>query len=161
MSSSDLNSRQSLSLEVIRSLHIVAHQTDELFDAMLRTKFNLTLARFRILLPLIEFGAITQAEIARFNFQTEASIARQVHFLVKDGYIKRVQDKTDGRKYLLTVTPKTENLLHIIKRALAEEIDTLYRESISTSELTTLFALTKKLRAAGEAQSGVSFPCGK
>ncbi len=152
--------RQSLSLEVIRSLHIVAHQTDELFDAILRTKFNLTLARFRILMPLIEFGGITQAEIARFNFQTEASIARQVHFLVQDGYIKRVQDKTDGRKFLLSVTPKTESLLHTIKYALAEEIDGLYRENISRSELGTLLELTKKLRTAGESRGGILFPCG-
>ncbi len=151
--------RQSLSLEVIRSLHIVAHQTDELFDAILRTKFNLTLARFRILMPLIEFGGITQAEIARFNFQTEASIARQVHFLMQDGYVKRVQDKTDGRKFLLTVTPKTGNLLHTIKQTLATEIDALYRDHITRVELTALLALTKKLRTAGESRGGTSFPC--
>lgn len=146
-------------LEVIRSLHIVAHQTDELFDSILRTKFNLTLARFRILMPLIEIGAVTQAEIARFNFQTEASIARQVHFLVADGYIKRVPDKLDGRKFMLTFTPKTVTLLHTIKDALADEIEALYRPHLTASELATLLTLINKLRTAGETHTSVAFKC--
>ncbi len=146
-------------LEVIRALHIVAHQTDELFDTILRTKFNLTLARFRILMPLIEIGSVTQADIARFNFQTEASIARQVQFLVEDGYIKRVPDKTDGRKFILTFTPKTVVLLETIKNSLAEEIEALYRDHLSPAELATLLTLTNKLRVAGEKHSKISFTC--
>jgi DNA-binding MarR family transcriptional regulator len=155
-STSETSSR---ALEVIRSLHIVAHQTDELFDTILRTKFNLTLARFRILLPLIEMGSVTQADIARFNFQTEASIARQVHFLVEDGYIKRVPDKTDGRKFILTFTPKTVALLETIKHSLSAEIETLYHDHLSAAELATLLTLTNKLRVAGEKHSKVSFKC--
>jgi DNA-binding MarR family transcriptional regulator len=149
----------SQSLEVIRALHIVAHQTDEMFDAMLRAKFNLTLARFRILMPLIEIGSITQAEIARFNFQTEASIARQVQFLVSDGYIKRMPDTTDGRKKLLTFTPKTVTLLKTIKATLAGEVEALYQNELTPTELKTLLVLINKLRVAGEKHTAVVFSC--
>lgn len=145
-------------MSVIRVLHIIAHQTDEIFDTILRNNFGLTLARFRILLPLIEIGPLTQADIARFNFLTEASVARQVRMLHEEGFVKRVCDKTDARKFTLTLTKKTEALLPKIKAELNTEIETVY-QGLSLEELQTLQTLLSKLRTLGTAYSGSQFIC--
>ena len=143
---------------IVRTLHIIAHQTDEIFDALLRTEFKLTLARFRIMLPLVEIGPMTQADIARFHFLTEASIARQVKLLVDDGFLRRLPDCTDGRKFVLTFTKKTETLLPTIKARLSTEIDTIYSD-LSPTELISIEALLHKLRTLGSAYTSGDFVC--
>ena len=145
-------------LEVIRTLHIIAHQTDEIFDRLLRTKFNLTVSRFRILLPLIEMGPATQAEVARFNLVTEASIGRQVRLLVEEGFIKRIPSKTDARKLTLILSKKTEQLLPQIKAQLALEIETVYG-SLSAQEFDGLSLVLGKLYTLGTAYTDESHGC--
>lgn len=138
---------------IIRMLHIIGHQTDEIFDAILRTNYGLTLARFRILMPLIELGPQTQASIARFHFLTEASIARQVRLLVADGYLKRTPDQTDGRKFVLMLTKKTEALLPQIKNHVAKEFERLCVD-FTPAELEQLSKLLIQLQVAGVTYSG-------
>ena len=145
-------------LEVIRTLHIIAHQTDEIFDRLLRTEFKLTVSRFRILLPLIEMGPATQAEVARFNLVTEASIGRQVRLLVEEGFIKRVPSKTDARKLTLILSKKTEQLLPRIKDRLRTEIETVYG-GLSVEEFAGLSAILGKLYRLGTAYTSESQTC--
>lgn len=134
--------------DVIRSLHIIAHQTDEIFDSLLRAEFGLTLARFRVLMPLIELGQITQAEVARFHFITEASAARQVRLLMKEGYLKRVPDPRDGRKFILTLTAKSTALLPNIHRRLGVVLSEVYA-SVSPAEITMLKKTLAKVQSLG------------
>jgi DNA-binding MarR family transcriptional regulator len=136
--------------DVIRSLHIIAHQTDEIFDSLLRTEFGLTLARFRVLMPLIELGQVTQAEVARFHFITEASAARQVRLLMKEGYLKRVPDPRDGRKFILTLTSKSTALLPNVHRRLGEVLGEVYA-SVQSSEIASLKATLAKIQLLGSA----------
>ena len=145
-------------LEVIRTLHIIAHQTDEIFDRLLRTEFKLTVSRFRILLPLIEMGPATQAEVARFNLVTEASIGRQVRLLVEEGFIKRVPSKTDARKLTLILSKKTEQLLPRIKDRLRTEIETVYG-GLSVEEFAGLSAILGKLYRLGTVHTSGSQTC--
>jgi DNA-binding MarR family transcriptional regulator len=133
---------------IIRMLHIISHQADEVFDKLLCDEFGLTFARFRILVPLIEIGPQTQADVARFNFLTEASIARQIKLLENEGFVKRVPDKTDGRKFLLTYTKKTEALLPRIKSRLRAEMEVMYQD-FSPKERELIHGLLIRLRAAG------------
>lgn len=132
----------------IRTLHIIGHQTDVIFDRLLQAEFDLTLSRFRILLPLIELGPTTQSDVARFNLVTEASIARQVRLLSETGYLKQVPCKTDARKQYLTLTKKTEQLTPQIMNRLREEIAAVYGE-LSATEFVTLDRLLAKLLSLG------------
>jgi DNA-binding MarR family transcriptional regulator len=147
---------QANTLDMVRLVHIIAHQTDEIFDHLLRTEFNLTVARFRILMPLIEVGPMTQADVARFYFLTEASIARQVRLLVADGYLKRIPDQADGRKFTLTFTAKTEALLPQIKKRLGEEMARVYH-TLTKAELEFLTQVLTKLKLLGAAETTTSF----
>lgn len=148
------------SLDTIRTLHIIGHQTDEIFDTLLRTTFDMTLSRFRILLPLIEMGPMTQADVARFNFLTEASIARQVRLLVEAGYIKRTPSNIDARKFTLKLTKKTETLLPKIKTRLGAEIEAVYG-SLDATEFAILADLLGKLQTLGTAHTSASHQCSR
>jgi DNA-binding MarR family transcriptional regulator len=142
-----MNTKQS-AFSTMRSLHIIGHQIDVVFDRLLQSEFDLTLSRFRILLPLIELGPSTQSEVARFNLVTEASIARQVRLLDEAGYLKLVPCKTDARKCYLTLTKKTEQLVPHITKRLSEEITHMYSD-FSPSEFTTLATLLNRLLTLG------------
>lgn len=135
-------------LATIRSLHIIGHQIDVIFDRLLSAEFGLTLSRFRILLPLIELGPSTQSTVAKFNLVTEASIGRQVRLLAEAGYLRQVPCKVDARKCFLTLTQKTELLLPTIMIRLNEELATLYGE-VSPTEFATLTTVLEKLLALG------------
>lgn len=142
-------------LSTIRSLHIIGHQIDVIFDRLLTAEFGMTLSRFRILLPLIELGPSTQSTVAKFNFVTEASIGRQVRLLVDTGYVKQIPCKIDARKYYLTLTKKTEQLVPKIMTRLSEEIADLYGE-VSPVEFTELDTLLAKLLALGSVTTGTT-----
>ena len=132
----------------IRTLQIIGHQIDVVFDRLLQAEFDLTLSRFRILLPLIELGPATQSEVARFNLVTEASIARQVRLLDEAGYLKLVPCKTDARKCYLILTKKTEQLVPHITKRLGEELMHMYSD-ISPSDFALLDTLLNRLLALG------------
>ena len=148
------------SLTTIRTLHIIGHQIDSVFDHLLQAEFGLTLSRFRILLPLVELGPSTQSVVARFNLVTEASIGRQVRLLVETGYLKQVPCKVDARKWYLTLTQKTEQLLPLITSRLSEEINVLYG-SVSAAEFATLDSLLDKLRTLGAQHAHNTSLCSK
>jgi len=141
--------------ETIRSLHIIGHQIDVIFDRLLQAEFGMTLSRFRILLPLIELGPSTQSAVAKFNFVTEASIGRQVRLLVETGYVKQVPCKVDARKCYLTLTKKTEQLVPKIMTRLSEEIAVLYGE-VSPTEFAALDTLLGKLLSLGSAATSTA-----
>ena len=145
-------------LGTIRSLHIIGHQIDVIFDRLLQTEFGLTLSRFRILLPLIELGPSTQSTVAKFNLVTEASIGRQVRLLAEAGYLKQVPCKVDARKYYLTLTKKTEQLVPKIMARLREEIAVLYSD-VSPAEFATLDTLLGKLLTLGTTNTTDSVIC--
>ena len=140
-------------LGTIRTIHIIGHQIDNVLDGLLRDEFDLTISRFRILLPLIERGPSTQSEIARFNLVTEASIARQVRLLVEEGYLEQVPCKVDARKCYLTLTKKTKQLVPKITARLQSELQTLYA-ALSTADAVALdTVLTKMLTLGAHATS--------
>ncbi len=146
------------SLTTIRTLHIIGHQIDSIFDRLLQAEFGLTLSRFRILLPLIELGPATQSDVARFNFVTEASIGRQVRLLAEAGYLKQVPCKVDARKCYLTLTKKTELLLPKIMQSLSEEMSVLYGD-VTAAEFAALDILLGKLLKLGSASTTDTVIC--
>ena len=147
-------------LATIRSLHIIGHQIDVIFDRLLTAEFGLTLSRFRILLPLIELGPSTQSTVAKFNLITEASIGRQVRLLVDAGYVEQVPCTIDARKCYLTLTKKTEALLPRIMARLSEELNALYGD-VTDTEFATLDTLLGKLRALGSPHHVTAIICSR
>ena len=70
-------------------------------------------------LILIEAGnGITQQELACKLLCDKVQVVRIIDYLSSNGYVERVQNQTDKRKYELTITEKARLVLPDIKRAL-------------------------------------------
>jgi MarR family transcriptional regulator, transcriptional regulator for hemolysin len=73
-------------------------------------------------LILIEEGAgkITQQDLADLLDSDKVTVVRIVDYLSDKGYIKRVRDSSDKRKFRLTLTTKAEKELPLIREAISE-----------------------------------------
>ncbi len=72
-------------------------------------------------LLLIESGkGITQQELADKLLCDKVQVVRIVDYLSSNGYVERVQNQTDKRKYELTITEKAKLVLPDIKETLAK-----------------------------------------
>jgi MarR family transcriptional regulator, transcriptional regulator for hemolysin len=67
-------------------------------------------------LLLIETGnGITQQELAGKLLCDKVQVVRIIDYLSTNGYVERIQNKTDKRKYELTITEKARLLIPDIK----------------------------------------------
>ncbi len=67
---------------------------------------EITFSQFLILVPLHCKGKLSQSEIATFLHLTEATVSRHITGLVNAKLLQRKEDKTNRRKYILTITAK-------------------------------------------------------
>ncbi len=65
-------------------------------------------------------GGITQQELAKLLNTDKVSVVRIVDYLSNKGYVKRVKNVSDRRKYCLVLTSKAEKEMKVIKKTLAE-----------------------------------------
>jgi MarR family transcriptional regulator, transcriptional regulator for hemolysin len=72
-------------------------------------------------LLLIEAGnGITQQELARELSCDKVQVVRIIDYLSSNGYVERTPNKTDKRKYELSVTDKARKVIPNIKKAFDE-----------------------------------------
>ena len=72
-------------------------------------------------LLLIDAGnGITQQELARELSCDKVQVVRIIDYLSSNGYVDRIPNKTDKRKYELSVTDKARKLIPDIKKAFDE-----------------------------------------
>ena len=83
---------------------------------------NLDIERNFYALLLIEGGKgnITQQDLADLLNSDKVSIVRVIDYLSGKGYVKRVKDPSDKRKYGLVLTVKAEEEMPMIKKAIEE-----------------------------------------
>ena len=71
-------------------------------------------------LLLIEAGnGITQQELAGILHCDKVQVVRIIDYLSSNGYVERIQNRTDKRKYELAITPKAGQFLPDIKNEIA------------------------------------------
>jgi DNA-binding MarR family transcriptional regulator len=61
--------------------------------------------KLRLLEYIAEHDAISQTELARATETDKALTGRAVQEFVEKGWVRRTQSKTDGRAYVLTLSP--------------------------------------------------------
>lgn len=83
---------------------------------------NLDIERNFYSLILIEEGEgnLTQQDLACLLDSGKVSVVRIVDYLSEKGYVKRVKDPSDKRKFRLTLTKKAEKELPRIREAICE-----------------------------------------
>ena len=101
---------------------------------------NLDIERNYYALILIEEGngKITQQELADLLESDKVSVVRIIDYLSNKGYVKRIKDSSDKRKYRLTSTNKAKKALPIIKKAI-EEITQNALKELSRKKIEKLY----------------------
>ena len=72
-------------------------------------------------------GGITQQELAEMLNTDKVSVVRIVDYLSNKGYVKRVKNVSDRRKYCLVLTGKAEKEMTVIKKTLVEITETAFK----------------------------------
>ena len=86
-------------------------------------------------LLLIESGnGITQQELADKLLCDKVQVVRIVDYLSSNGYVERIQNPTDKRKYELTITEKARLALPEIKKTL-DKVTNIAVKSLSEDQV--------------------------
>ena len=65
-------------------------------------------------------GMITQQELADLLERDKVSVVRIIDYLSENGYVNRMDDPQDKRKYRLTLTDKAKKRLPLIKKTISD-----------------------------------------
>jgi len=104
--------------EVIAPMMAITIELDIIIGILLREKFSVSLADFKILRAVYMLGgACSQLDIARFNHVTEAAISKRIAVLLGDNLIKKQIDPADKRKSILSLTKQGKTLLKQLQGA--------------------------------------------
>jgi MarR family transcriptional regulator for hemolysin len=71
--------------------------------------------------------SITQQELAELLNTDKVSVVRIIDYLSGKGYVKRVKNVSDRRKYCLVLTSKAEKEIIVIKKVLAETTEIAFK----------------------------------
>ena len=96
-------------------------------------------------LLLIEEGkGLTQQELARKLLCDKVQVVRIIDYLSSNGYVERVQSKTDKRKYELVITEKARKVIPNIKEAIVRTTNATF-EGLTTNQIDNLNTLLHKI----------------
>lgn len=117
-----------------------------------RRLLHLDIERNYYALLLIESaeGNITQQELANLLDTDKASIVRIVDYLSSNGYVKRIRNSKDRRKYSLVLTSKAKKEASKIQSAINEVTASAFKGiSVSQKQIfyKTLESIKKNLNA--------------
>jgi DNA-binding MarR family transcriptional regulator len=106
---------------------------------------------YRVLAALHEFGAMSQADLARRCGMDRSDVVAAVNELAEQGFVQRAQDPEDRRRNIVTLTPPGGRQLRRLDRALDKVQDDLLGplSSADRQTLTSLLARLLTHHAAG------------
>jgi MarR family transcriptional regulator for hemolysin len=131
---------------------ILSHLGRSFLSNLNRKLNHLDIERNYYALLLIEQaeGNITQQELAGLLDTDKVSIVRIIDYLSENGYVKRLQNVNDRRKYSLKLTAKAKKETSKIQKAINEITSTAFKGiSVSQKQLfyKTLESIKKNLNA--------------
>jgi MarR family transcriptional regulator for hemolysin len=92
-------------------------------------------------LLLIEAGnGITQQELASRLLCDKVQVVRIIDYLSSNGYVERIQNQTDKRKYELAITDKAREVLPEIKKAI-KDTTSVALNCLSDNQINELYNL--------------------
>jgi DNA-binding MarR family transcriptional regulator len=92
----------------------------QLFMDQRLQRYSIGSGQHRILMCLYHVNGISQEEISHYLGVDKAATAKSLQKLEEQGYVKRSQHDTDGRKKTVSLTPKAD--------AVRKELQALYEE---------------------------------
>ena len=119
-----------------------------MFQAELQAELqHLDIERSFYPLMLIEAGnGITQQELADKLLCDKVQVVRIIDYLSYNGYVKRVQNQTDKRKYELTITEKARLVLPDIKKAISNT-SSMAMNGLSRNQISQLYSMVSLIES--------------
>lgn len=108
------------------------------------TEHNLTLHQFKVLEVLYHRGDLSIGSITKLTMSTPGNITVVVRNLKRDGWIHSIQNTTDKRSTLLSISQKGKDVIDAIFPTHAKNLKQ-YFNVLDDTELDTLYALLRKL----------------
>lgn len=91
---------------LLASIHVMSRLIDRAFQSRIATRFDLSLAEWRVLLSLADQSSATAAELTEFWAMEKMAVSRAVRRLEGMGRISRRRNSGDRRSYALKLTAK-------------------------------------------------------
>ena len=91
-------------------------------------------------------GSINQQELAKLLEIDKVTMLRNIDYLSVNGYINRVKDPTDRRKYNLVLTDKAKNAISSIKKAI-NDVNIVALSDITISDIDIFFSVLMKIKS--------------
>lgn len=111
-----------------------------------RNLSHLDIGRSYYPLILIEAGAgnLTQQELSEKLLCNKVQAVRIIDYLSSNGYVERVQNLKDRRKYNLEITKKARRILPDIKQAI-DSTTAMAVDSIPENKVDEIYVLLKRI----------------
>jgi MarR family 2-MHQ and catechol resistance regulon transcriptional repressor len=108
---------------------------------------DLTLNQFKVLEVLYHRGDLNVGSITKLTMSTPGNITVVVRNLKRDGWIHTVQDDSDKRSTLLSISPKGVEVIESIFPTHAKNLTSDF-DCLNDEELESLYSLVRKLQKA-------------
>ena len=115
----------------------------DLINRFKEANVNLTPEQW-VILSKVNTEDMYQTDLANMSFRDKPTVSRIVDLLVKKGLVKRIQDESDGRKFIVTITDRGRGLVNAAYPAVEASRD-LGWTNLSEEDYETLIALLDKV----------------
>jgi DNA-binding MarR family transcriptional regulator len=129
-----------LSLRLLTTSRLIEREV----DALMRARFDSTIARFDFLSALDRHGALTLGEVSQYLLVSNGNVTQLRTRLSADGLIETDADENDRRIQRVRLTRLGESVFKQMAKAHAACVDALLRDLTQTDRQ----ALTRLLDAA-------------
>ncbi|NML46184.1 winged helix-turn-helix transcriptional regulator [Ramlibacter sp. G-1-2-2] len=138
--------QQPLDKRINYRLNLIAHGWSAVVAAKMRGKYRLNAAAMKILSVIAHYQPISPSELGTRTATDSPKIARAVGTLVDQGLVERLPDPHDGRRAVLSVTPKGARI-HADIDDLANTMQAKITSELTEAERKSLYAILDKLEA--------------
>ncbi len=94
-------------------------------------------------------GGVTVRDVAAYALMASTHVTTQAGALVRNGFVRKIPNKEDGRSVLLLLTPKGERAMNTIA-PLRREFNDAFFEGVSRQSLTAAARFLEKVTANSE-----------
>lgn len=119
-----MNESVRLSLRLLTTSRLIEREV----DALMRAKFDSTIARFDFLSALDRHGALTLGEVSQYLLVSNGNVTQLRTRLSADGLIETEADETDRRIQRVRLTRQGESVFKQMAKAHAACVDALLRD---------------------------------
>ena len=110
-----------LSLRLLTTGRLIEREV----DALMRARFDSTIARFDFLSALDRHGPLTLGEVSQYLLVSNGNVTQLRNRLSEDGLIETSQDESDRRIHRVRLTRRGESVFRQMAKAHAARVDSL------------------------------------